>query len=197
MPAVGLKGVDMANPRLEDVVAVHGSGPIGMGAIAACSHRGCTVVAIDIESNRLDIARKLGADHVINGATQDVREELRKIAPDGADVVFEATGIPSCIDPAIELCRVYGKFILLGNYGQEPITYKFLVPHGKKLTMFYPCDDGLEPCRRAVLKNMAMGVLPWHHTITHRVESQDSPELYDAINKGKAKDVIGAVIHWS
>jgi threonine dehydrogenase-like Zn-dependent dehydrogenase len=155
------------------------------------------VVAIDIQESRLEVARKLGADFVIDGSTQNVPEELRKIAPEGADVVFESTGIPACLDPAIELCRPYGKFVLQGNYGQAPISYHFLPPHGKRLTMFYPCDDGFVPCRRAALKNMAMGVLPWHHTITHRVEAGEAPALYDAVNRGEAGDVLGAVIRWS
>ena len=194
--AVGLNGVDMANPRMGEVVAIYGSGLIGLGVIAACSHRGCVVVAIDIEPNRLEIASKLGADYVINTSTEDVAAELQQITPSGADVVFEATGIPQCIDPAIELCKTHGKFILQGNYGEKPISYKFLPPHGKRLTTFYPCDDGSAPCRRAVLKNMAIGTLPWHHTITHRVEAEASPDLYDAINKHNARDVVGAVIGW-
>ena len=197
MPAVGLNGVDTANPRMGDVVAVYGAGLVGLGVIAACSHRGCVVVAVDLEQNRLDVARKLGADFLINGSTQNVVEELQKIAPDGADVVFESTGVPACIDPAIELCRRHGKFVLQGHYGTAPLSYQFAPPHGKRLTMFYPCDDGFAPCRRAVLKNMARGVLPWHHTITHRAEAEESPVLYDAINNNNVKDVVGAVIRWS
>ena len=197
MPAVGLNGVDTANPRMGDVVAVYGAGLVGLGVIAACSHRGCVVVAVDLEQNRLDVARKLGADFLINGSTQNVVEELQKIAPDGADVVFESTGVPACIDPAIELCRRHGKFVLQGHYGTAPLSYQFAPPHGKRLTMFYPCDDGFAPCRRAVLKNMARGVLPWHHTITHRAEAEKSPVLYDAINNNNVKDVVGAVIRWS
>ena len=197
MPAVGLNGVDTANPRMGDVVAVYGAGLVGLGVMAACSHRGCIVVAVDLEQSRLEVARKLGADYLINGATQNVVEELQKIAPEGADVVFESTGVPACVDPAIELCRRHGKFVLQGHYGTAPLSYQFAPPHGKRLTMFYPCDDGFAPCRRAVLKNMATGVLPWRHTITHRVESEESPALYDAINKDNAKDIVGAVIRWS
>ncbi len=197
MPAVGLNGVDTANPRMGDVVAVYGAGLVGLGVMAACSHRGCVVVAVDLAQNRLEVAQKLGADHLINGSTQNVVEELQKIAPEGADVVFESTGVPACVDPAIELCKRHGKFVYQGHYGTEPLSYQFAPPHGKRLTMFYPCDDGFEPCRRAVLKNMATGVLPWHHTITHRVESEESPAFYDAINKDDAKDVVGAVIRWS
>ena len=98
MPAVGLNGVDTANPRMGDVVAVYGAGLVGLGVMAACSHRGCIVVAVDLEQSRLEVARKLGADYLINGATQNVVEELQKIAPEGADVVFESTGVPACVD---------------------------------------------------------------------------------------------------
>ncbi|MAF12140.1 hypothetical protein CMK11_16975 [Candidatus Poribacteria bacterium] len=197
MPAVGLNGVDMANPRMGDVVVVHGVGLIGLGVVAACSHRGCTVIAIDIEDARLDVARKLGADHAINGAHQDAAAAVHEIAQDGADVVFECTGIPACLDPAIAMCRTHGKFVHQGHYGQAPISYNYSVPHGKRLTTFYPCDDGLANCRTAVLKNMAMGALAWGEVITHRVQAADAPDLYASIRDGASDGVLGAVIHWS
>ena len=134
--------------------------------MAACSHRGCIVVAIDLEQNRLEVAEKLGADYLINGSTRNVVEELHKIAPEGADVVFESTGVPACVDPAIELCKPHGKFVYQGHYGTGPLSYRFAPPHGKRLTMFYPCDDGFEPCRRAVLKehgNRCLSVAPHDH----------------------------------
>ena len=58
MPAVGLNGVDTANPRMGEVVAVYGAGLVGLGVMAACSHRGCIVVAVDLEQNRLEVAPK-------------------------------------------------------------------------------------------------------------------------------------------
>ena len=197
MPAVGLNGVDTANPRMGDVVVVYGVGLIGLGVVAACSHRGCVVIAADIEGDRLEIAKRLGADHAVHLEKESIAERVEEISPGGADVVFEATGISDCIDPAIALCRSKGKFILQGNYGAKPISYNFLPPHGKRLTMFYPCDDGLEMCRRAVLKNMSTGVLPWHHTITHRCSFEDAPQLFDAVNRGRAATVLGAVIRWA
>jgi 2-desacetyl-2-hydroxyethyl bacteriochlorophyllide A dehydrogenase len=197
MPAVGLFGVDMANPRMGAKVVVYGAGMIGLGVIAACAHRGCVVIAVDIDDRRLEVARRLGADYVVNGARQDVDEEVRKIAPNGADAVFEATGIPACLDPAIRLCREYGTFVWQGNYGAEPVAMHFLPPHGRKLTMYFPCDDGLAPCRRAVLKNVAMGALKWEQVITHRVDPDEAADLFDRINRNQAPDVLGAVIHWS
>ncbi len=197
MPAVGLNGVDTANPRMGDLVVVNGAGLIGLGVIAACSHRGCVVVAVDVEGDRLQIAKRLGADHVVRADKENMEEAVRNLSPEGADVVFEATGIPDCIDPSIALCRRHGTFVLQGHYGQRPISYNFAPPHGRRLTMHYPCDDGLAASRRAVIKNMGSGVLPWHHTITHRCSFEDAPQLFDAVNRGRAQTVLGAVIRWA
>jgi L-iditol 2-dehydrogenase len=196
MPAVGLYGVDMANPQMGQSVVVYGTGLIGLGVVAACAHRGCEVIAVDLDAKRLAVAQALGADHVIDGSTTDVVEAVRKLAPAGADVVFESTGIPACIDPAIALCRAYGKFVWQGNYGADPVSLHFLVPHGKRLQMFFPCDDGLQPCRRAVLKNMAMGALDWSKAISHRATYAEAPAMYARINAGDL-DILGMVIDWA
>ena len=196
MPAVGLYGVDMANPRMGETVVVYGTGLIGLGVVAACTHRGCTVVAVDINDRRLTIAKTLGADFVIDGRSVDVAEEVKRIAPKGADVVFECTGIPRCIDPAIALCREHGSFVWQGNYGSAPISMDFLPPHGRRLRMFFPCDDGWQPCRRAVVKNMAMGALQWERCITHRIPFAEAPAMFQRINEGKDEHIVGVVINW-
>ena len=196
MPAVGLYGVDMANPRTDQTVVVYGVGLIGLGVVAACAHRGCTVIAVDVSARNLEVARQMGADHLIDGSTADVAKAVAALAPDGADVVFECTGVPACIDLAIPLCRTHGSFVWQGNYGEAPVSLHFLPAHGRRLRMFFPCDDGWQPFRRAVVKNMAAGVLPWEKTITHRVTAAEAPPLYARINGGD-KSVLGAVIKWS
>jgi L-iditol 2-dehydrogenase len=197
MPAVGLYGVDMAGARLGETAVVYGVGLIGLGVVAACRHRGVEVIAVDIEPGRLDVARKLGADHLIDGRRQDVKAEVERITPGGAHAVFESTGIPECIDQAVPLCRHRGRFIFQGNYGAAPISFHFLPAHERHVTAYFPCDDGYQPCRRAVLNNMATGALCWDKTITHRVPAAEAPGFYDRINRGDTKDVIGAVLRWS
>ncbi|MEX0887031.1 MAG: zinc-binding dehydrogenase [Phycisphaeraceae bacterium] len=197
LPAVGLNGVDMANPRMGQTVVVHGVGLVGLGVVAACAHRGCRVIAIDLDSHRLDVARALGADELVNGREVDARQRLRELAPNMADVVFECTGSPACLDPAIAMCRTHGTFVWQGNYGEQPVSLKFLGAHNRRLTMYFPCDDGLAPCRAAVLKNMARGVLPWHETITHELEPSDAAPLLNRMLAGEGGDVLGAVVHWS
>ena len=195
MPAVALYGVDMANPRMGQTVVVFGTGLIGLGVVAACAHRGCVVIAVDLDAHRLAVAKNLGADYLIDASTEDVNASVRKIVPDGADSVFESTGIPACIDLAIPLCHSFGSFVWQGNYGADPVSFHFLPAHGRRLQMFFPCDDGLRPCRRAVLKNIAVGTLDWDKTITHRIGYTDAPEMYSRINQGD-KRILGMVIRW-
>ena len=196
MPAVGYFGVDMSEPKLQDTVVVYGCGLIGQGVIAACSLRGCKVIAIDVQDKQLKLAKMMGADVLIHAGQTDALTELHKSCPEGADVVFECTGIGALVDTALTLCKRDGKFIWQGNYGQTPISFQFLVPHGKRLKTFFPCDDGYLPFRHAVIKHMTQGVLPWDKMITHRIKADQSPALYDRINKGD-KDVIGVTINWS
>ena len=195
--AVGLYGVDMANPRMGTVVVVYGAGLVGQAVVAACAHRGCRVIVVDIRDKPLEVASIMGADVVIDGCRQDVAAEVQAIAGEGADHVFECTGLPENIDPAISLCRKFGTYIWQGNYGAEPFQMQFLRPHGKQVRMFFPCDDGMVPCRQAVLKNMASGALRWQECITHRIEAAEAPATFDRINKGQLHDVLGVVIHWS
>lgn len=194
--AVGFHATDIVAAGIGQKVVVHGTGQIGIAVVAACALRGCEIIAVDIDGKRLGIAEEMGADHLINGATQDVELEVKRIAPDGADIVFECTGLPQCIDPAIALCRKHGSFVWAGNYGSAPVSMRFLPAHTRQLRMFMPCDDGYQPCRRAVIKNMAMGTLKWDRCITHRIQYTESPAMFRRINEGKAQDALGVVINW-
>ena len=195
MPSVGYAGVEMAQPGMGDIVVIYGCGMIGLGALAACAQRGCEVIAVDVNDKALKMAKIFGASHLINAKQQNVAEEVLKIAPAGADVVFECTGIVACVNPAIELCRGLGSFVWQGNYGDKPVPLNFGAAHVRRLKMFFPCDDGLFPCRRGVLKQMASGSLPWEKTITHRIDYTQAPGLYQELNHGLS-DAMGMVINW-
>lgn len=95
MPAVGLYGVDMTNPRMGQTVVVYGTGLIGLGVVAACAHRGCVVLAVDLNEKRLAVAKQLGADYSISGESGDVQAEVKKIAPEGPMSSLSARGFPS------------------------------------------------------------------------------------------------------
>ncbi len=197
MPAVGLNAVDMAGVRMGDYVAVQGVGLIGLGVVAACFLRGARPIAIDVVDKRLDLARTFGAHAVINPAREDVRAQVQAITgAAGADVSFEGTGVRSLVDQAIALCRPHGKFVYLAVYGEAPLEFLYMPAHHRRLTTYFPCDDGQEPCREAVLHQMALGALPWHKTISHRVVADDMPDFCARVLHDRVPDLLGAVIDW-
>ena len=156
MPSVGYNAVDMAGVQMGDVVAFscRWSNRSGRWQRRVCA--GAETIAIDLSTRELEMAKEMGASHTINAdglSSDELTARVQEIQPGGADVVFEGSGVPSCLDlavpagPASEANRVF-----LGHYGKEPVSFNYLVPHGKQLTAFFPCNDGLAPCRAAVLR---------------------------------------------
>jgi threonine dehydrogenase-like Zn-dependent dehydrogenase len=116
--------------------------------------------------------------------------------PDGADFVFESTGRRECVDAGIWLCRPFGCFVCQGNYGDGQVSFEFFEGHRRRLRLIFPSDDGYQPFRRASLRAVAFGAMPWGEVITHRISFEDMPAFYSDIYTGKAEHVIGAVVSW-
>ncbi|MFP5319967.1 MAG: zinc-dependent alcohol dehydrogenase family protein [Acidimicrobiia bacterium] len=102
-----------------DVVAVIGAGPIGLAAIMGArlfspSH----IVAFDTADSRLEAAKHLGADVVVNNGRQDPREVVARISSGlGADVAIEAVGIAATFELATQLVRPGGRVANAGVHG--------------------------------------------------------------------------------
>lgn len=203
MPAVALHAVDMAGPSALETVAVYGAGQIGIGVTTMAAMRGCRVISIDIEKRALDLAAVMGAEHTVDASRDNWRKQFDGLAPEGADVVFEATGIPGCVDSAISLVRRtplqhlhgQGKFVYLGNYGSGPISHDFLQAHVRQIQCFYPCDDGKLPNRNRIMQMLSRGILNWDRTITHRLPAFKAPETFEAIKNGD-REFTGVVFNW-
>ncbi len=198
LPAVGLTGVDQAGVGMGDRVVVIGVGPIGLAVVAAATARGARVLAVDVRTEPLAAAARLGAHEVLNATTADVPAEVAaRFGAAGADYVFEATGRHETIDLAIALLREFGCFVWQGNYGQGPVAFDFLAAHQRRIRMVFPCDDGYRPARQAVMTALDHGWLRWEHTMTDRVEAADAPAFYRQIHDQGLGAVLGASIHWT
>nr|AIF11075.1 alcohol dehydrogenase, zinc-containing (adh) [uncultured marine thaumarchaeote KM3_49_A08] len=98
-------------------VIVQGCGALGLYACAFTKQLGAKkIIAIDMEENRLSLAKQFGADYTINSKLEDnIVEKINKITKGvGADYVIEVTGTPKVIDQGIKFLRLGGKYILLG-----------------------------------------------------------------------------------
>jgi len=105
--------------RLGDTVAVVGCGGVGLNVVQCAVAAGATVIAIDLNEDRLAVARDLGAYQVFNpGATPRVDKAVRQLTGGGVDVSFEAVGSPKTLELALGLLRKGGRLCVIG-YSSE------------------------------------------------------------------------------
>ncbi len=104
-----------------DVVAIVGAGPIGLAAIlTARLYTPGRIVAIDLADGRLESARRFGADTTINNGSADAVARVMELTDGlGADVAFEAVGVPQTFELAAELIRPGGRVANIGVHGQS------------------------------------------------------------------------------
>lgn len=105
-------------PLADDAVAVViGTGMIGLLVVQVLRAMNCqTVIAIDLEENKLSLAKKLGATHTIKADDSALPEKIRALTGGrGADAAFEVVGLPTTVKTAIESVRKGGSVTLVGN----------------------------------------------------------------------------------
>jgi threonine dehydrogenase-like Zn-dependent dehydrogenase len=107
--------------RFDDTVVVLGVGPLGMCFLMKARMLGAgTIIAVDLSDFRLNFAKRLGADHIINGANTTKLDRLQ-IVKDlthgrGADMVVECAGVPHAVTEGLEMLRVSGLLVEAGNF---------------------------------------------------------------------------------
>lgn len=107
----------------DDTVVVYGVGPLGLCHVLKARMLGAgTIIAIDLSETRLAFALRLGADHAINAAAVNGRDQLVFVRDltngRGADLVIECAGVPEVIPLAIDLLRAGGTFLEVGNFSE-------------------------------------------------------------------------------
>ncbi len=133
-------GVVLNNAQLKigESVVIYGAGGVGLNMVQAASMVSAyPIIAIDIFDNRLELAKKMGATHVINARSQDVVKEISEIL-DGLplDVFIDNTGLPDIISYGYEITGAQGRVILVGVPRAENKTTLYSLPlhFGKVLT---------------------------------------------------------------
>ena len=157
--SVGFHAVSRAQVTDIDVVLVIGCGMVGMGAVVRAAQRGATVVAADIDDQKLALAKRMGASYTINTLTENVHERLTEItASFGPDVVIEAVGSTVTYQMAVDEVAFTGRVICIG-YAKTEVSFqtKFFVQkeldiRGSRNAM--PCNF------RRVIDFAARGLFP-------------------------------------
>jgi 2-desacetyl-2-hydroxyethyl bacteriochlorophyllide A dehydrogenase len=112
--SVGIHAVNIARLELGDDVAILGAGPIGLMALQAAKCAGAgRIFVVDVVSFRLDMAKKLGADEMVNAAEEDPVQKIMKLTNgEGVDVAIEAVGVKKTVQQAIDMVKK-GKTVIV------------------------------------------------------------------------------------
>jgi alcohol dehydrogenase len=113
-------GVQYGKVKAGDVVAVIGTGPVGLAAIATAGLYGpARIIAIDIDANRVTQARRFGATDGVVSTEADWKEQVLALTDGlGVDVAIEAVGLPATFQMALDIVRPAGHVANVGVHGK-------------------------------------------------------------------------------
>lgn len=105
-------------PGGDDTIAVFGQGPVGLSVTMLAAARGSRVIAIDIDAQRLELAKTFGADAVVDAANGDAPAAIRELTGgSGAQMAVETSGATQAATDALKSAAVWGKVALVGLGG--------------------------------------------------------------------------------
>jgi threonine dehydrogenase-like Zn-dependent dehydrogenase len=180
--STGFSGAESGKIRIGDTVAVFAQGPIGLCAMVGARLMGATtIIAVDSVPARMDMSRRMGADHVIDYSKSDpVTEILRLTDGRGVDVSIEALGRQETFAGALKVLRPGGTLSSLGVYSADltiPVG-AFLAGLGDHTIVTTLCPGGKERMRR-LMETIASGRVDTRPLVTHRFKLDQIEDAYD------------------
>lgn len=122
--SVGFHAVSRASVEDNETVLVIGCGMVGLGAVVRAALRGATVIAVDLDDDKLALAKQVGATYVINSLKEDVHERVLQLTQGlGADVVIEAVGSPATYVMAVNEVSFTGRVVCIG-YAKSEVSFQ-------------------------------------------------------------------------
>jgi len=180
--STGFAGAESGGVKIGDTVAVFALGPIGLCAVAGAKLKGATkIIGVDTVPARMEAARKLGCDHVVDFVAADpVAEIMRLSGGRGVDVAIEALGSQSTFQSALRVLRPGGTLSSLGVYSGDLIipSDAFHAGLGDNKIVTTLCPGGKERMRR-LMSVIASGRVDLAGMITHRFSLDRIEEAYE------------------
>ena len=180
--STGFSGAETAGVRIGDTVAVFAQGPIGLCATMGAKLAGASlVIGVDRLPDRLQIARQMGADHVIDSSNLDAVAEILKLTGGrGVDVAIEALGTQPTFEAALRVLRPGGTLSSLGVYSTDltiPLG-AFAAGLGDHKIVTTLCPGGKERMRR-LMAVIATNRVDLSAMVTHRFKLADIEAAYE------------------
>jgi erythritol/L-threitol dehydrogenase len=176
--------VDRGEIKNNDVVVLSGAGALGLGMLEFIKIKNPKLaIVLDVKDKRLEVAKQLGADIVLNPAKEDVVAKVKELTGgDGCDVYIEATGFPQSVQQGLDMIRRLGTFVEFGFF-MDPVSINWtVVGDAKELNIH---GSHLGPyCYQTVLDWMANGRLSTKGVVTHVLALADFQKGFEIAGKG-------------
>lgn len=189
--SIGYHAVNRGNIQPGDNVLIIGSGSIGLFAMLSAKLKGAKVYVADLNEGRLNYAKKLGVDGVIDSGKHNLKEEVMKITDShGMDVCIEAVGISETFLDCIENVAFGGKVILVGN-GKTESTFNHTILVKKELNVFGSRNSlkDFEP----LIDLVSITRVDINSLVSDVFELKDAAEAFEClknVNKSKMKVLV-------
>nr|WP_281419759.1 galactitol-1-phosphate 5-dehydrogenase [Evansella tamaricis] len=190
--ANALHAMTRAEFKAGDSVCIYGAGPIGLFAVLYAKICGASkIVAVDVWDKKLELARKVGADFVINSRETNPVEKVKEFTGgQGTDIVIDFSGVPSAQLDCIRSTAKLGKVILLGiSHKELPLTKEDvdLIMRNQldirgswnSFTKPFPGNDWTESIQLFDKHGMTA-----KNIISHRLKLEEVPDIFENIAKG-------------
>jgi 2-desacetyl-2-hydroxyethyl bacteriochlorophyllide A dehydrogenase len=182
--ACSFHAIQRAQIALGDFVVISGAGTLGLGMVGAARLAGPgTLVVLDLNNDRLELAKKFGADLVLNPREVDVVAEVKKRTDGyGCDIYIEATGHPKSVEQGLAMIRKLGRFVEFSVF-KDPVTVDWsIISDRKELDVL---GSHLGPyCYPLVIDGIASGKLPTAGVVTHKLPLERFAEGFELVKRG-------------
>jgi len=180
--STGFAGAEAAGIKIGDTVAVFAQGPIGLCATAGAKLRGATmIIGVDAVPERLEIAKRMGADVTIDFRTVDPVDEIMRLTDGrGVDVSIEALGLQETFESCLRVLKPGGTLSSLGVYSTDlkvPLD-AFHAGLGDNRIVTSLCPGGKERMRR-LMNVIDGGRVDLEPLVTHRFKLDDIEAAYE------------------
>lgn len=185
-------GVQYGNVKPGDAIAIVGAGPVGMSVLLTAQfYSPATIIMIDLDENRLELAKQLGATHTLK-PSENIKEEIAKIVgEDGVDVAIEAVGIPQTWDICQKIVKPGGNLANVGVHGKK-VDFEIQDLWIKNVTI----TTGLVNANTTsmLMKAVATNKLPVDKLITHHFKLDEIEKAYDVFLNASQEKAMKIII---
>jgi alcohol dehydrogenase len=176
-----------------DTVAIVGAGPIGLAVLLTAQfYTPSAIIMIDIDENRLEVAKTLGASHTINSQQEDsIAKVFRLTENKGVDTAIEAVGIPATFELCESIIAAGGHIANIGVHGKSvPLHMETL--WSKNITITTRLVDTVTT--PMLLKTVSSKKIDPTQLITHRFSLHDIIKAYDTFQNAARDKTLKVIL---